>query len=99
MVARLDRGDAFADFDDDASAFMAEDDGEETFRVIAGEGECVGVADAGIGDLDQHFALLGRGDVDLDDFQGLSGCEGNCCTGFHLGSSLLRFGPAREPVI
>lgn len=89
VVARFYGRDAFADFDDDAGAFVAEDDREEAFGVIAREGERVGVADARIGDLDQHFALLGRGDVDLDDFQGLSGCEGNGSTGFHLGHLLF----------
>lgn len=38
-------------------------------------GEGVGVAHAGIGDPDQHLALLRRGDVDLDDFERPAGRE------------------------
>ena len=56
---------------------MAQHGGEDTFGVVTAQGEGVGVADAGMGDLDQHFALLGWRDVDLDDLQGFSGFEGN----------------------
>ncbi len=52
------------------------------------EGEGIGVAYAGVGDLDQHLARLGRGDVDLDDLQGLSSLEGYGGAGFH-GNALL----------
>ena len=56
---------------------MAEHAREQAFRIVAGQGEGVGVADAGVGDLHQHFALLRRGDVDLDDLQRLAGTEGD----------------------
>ena len=41
------------------------------------QGERIGVADAGVGDPDQHFALLRRRDVDLDDLQGFACGEGD----------------------
>src|SRR5690606_31011957 len=46
MVARLDAGDAFADFDDDAGAFMTKHGGEHAFRVVAAQGKGIGVAHA-----------------------------------------------------
>ncbi|MNV10787.1 hypothetical protein D3C71_1013270 [compost metagenome] len=83
MVAGLHAGHAFAHFHHDASAFMAQHHGEQAFGVVTAQGERVGVAHTGVGDLDEHFALLGRGDVDLDDLQGFSGFEGDGGTGFH----------------
>jgi len=85
VVAGLDAGDAGADFDDDAAAFMAEHGREDAFRIIAAERERVGVADAGRGDLHQHLARLGRRDVDFDDLQRLARFEGNGRTAFHDG--------------
>jgi hypothetical protein len=41
------------------------------------------MAHAGVGDLDQHLALLRRGDIDLDDLQGFSSLEGDGSAGFH----------------
>ncbi len=79
MVARFQRGDAFADFHHDAGAFVAQHCGEQAFRVVAAEGERVGVADAGVRDLHQHFAALRRRDVDFNDFQRLAGSECDCC--------------------
>ncbi len=83
MVARLHAGHAFAHFHHDARAFMAQHHGEQALGVFAAQGEGVGVAHTGVGDLDEHFALLGRGDIDLDDLQGFSGFEGNGGAGFH----------------
>jgi hypothetical protein len=44
------------DLQHDAGALVAEDGGEQALRIAAGEGELVGVADAGGLDLDQHLA-------------------------------------------
>ena len=63
--------------------FVAQHDGEEAFGVFPTQGEGVGMADAGVGDLDEHFAFFGRGHVDLDDLQGFSGFEGDGGAGFH----------------
>ena len=67
VVARLHAGHAFAHLDDDARAFVAEHGGKDPLGVIAAQGECIGVAHAGVRDFDEHFALFGRGDVDFDD--------------------------------
>ena len=83
VVAGLDAGHARADFDDDARALVAEHGGEYAFGVISAQGESVGVANAGVGDFDQHFARLRRCYVDFDDLQGFSGFEGNGGFGFH----------------
>ena len=80
VVTRLDRGHALADLDHDAGALMAQHRREHAFRVLARQGEGVGMANAGIRDPDKHLALARRLDVDLDDFQWLSRPEGNCCT-------------------
>ncbi len=56
---------------------------EQTFRIITGQRERIGMADTGVGDLDQHFALLRRRDIDLDDLQRFASGEGNGSTGFH----------------
>ena len=80
MIAGLDAGHTFTHLDDDARAFMAQHDREQTFRVIARQGEGIGMADAGVRDPDEHLALAWRLDVDLDDFQRLSGLEGHGCT-------------------
>ena len=69
-----------------ARALVTQHDGKQAFRIFAGQGEGVGVADAGVGDLHQHFALLRRGDVDLDDLQRFACGEGDGGTGFHGGT-------------
>ena len=48
-----------------------------SFGVIAAQGEGVGVAHAGVGDAQQHFARAGRGHVDFDNLQGFAGFKGN----------------------
>ncbi len=58
MIALLHAGDALADVDHDAGAFMAEDRREQPFGIGAGQRELIGVADAGGLDLDQHFAVV-----------------------------------------
>ena len=77
MVAGLDAGHAFADLDNDARAFMAQHGGEDAFGIVARQRERIGVADAGVRDPDQHFALARRLDIDLDDLQGLASGKGN----------------------
>ena len=84
MIPRLDAGDALADLDDDARALVAENDRKDALRIIAGQRESIGVAHPGMRNLDEHFTLLGRGDVDLDDFEWLACLEGNSGARFHL---------------
>ena len=103
MVAGLDAGHAFAHFHHDARAFVAQHGREDAFGVVTAQGESVGMTDAGMGDLDQHLASLGRRDVDFDDLQGFSGFEGYGGAGFHgqvfLGRLRMRWLPeaASEP--
>ena len=78
MVTRLDARDALTDLHDDTSALMTENHRENAFRIVAGQGEGIRMANAGVGNFDQNFALLGRGDVELDDFEWLSCLEGDC---------------------
>jgi hypothetical protein len=66
VVAGLERGDALADFQHHARAFVAEDGGEQSFRVGAGQRVGVGVADAGGLELHQHFA--GARAIEIDGF-------------------------------
>ena len=68
VIAFLQGCHALADIDDDARAFMAEDRGEGTFRVVARQSESVRMADAGSFDFDQHLAVLGA--VQLYGFDG-----------------------------
>jgi len=70
----------FADLDHDTGAFMAQHDREEALGVVARQGEGVGVADAGMGDLDQNFTGLWWSDVDLDDFKRFAWPEGDGST-------------------
>jgi hypothetical protein len=77
VVAGHDAGHAFADLDHDARAFMPEHDRKQAFRIVAAEREGIGMADAGVGDLDQHLALARRRDIDLDDLQRLPGFKGD----------------------
>ncbi|MNQ60962.1 hypothetical protein D3C85_752630 [compost metagenome] len=79
MVAGLERGDAFADFDHHARAFVAQHGGEQALGIIAAQREGIRVADAGVRDLHQHFAALRGRDVDFNDFQRLAGSECDCC--------------------
>ena len=77
MIADLDAGDALADGLDDTAPFMAQDAGEDPFRIFTGEGEGIGVADAGRDDAHPHLAGLGRHDLDLFDGEGLTRSPGD----------------------
>ena len=83
MVAGLQALYARADFANDASPFMTEDDREQTFRVRAGARELVRVADASGHDLHQHFARARAFEVHLDDLKRLVGSKRNGSAGFH----------------
>ena len=57
MVALVQALHALAYLDHDAGTLVAEDGREQAFRVLAGTGELVGVADSGGLDLDQALGL------------------------------------------
>src|SRR5690606_37680351 len=84
VIAGLERGDARADFEHHAGAFVAEDGGKNPLRVGARERVVVGVTDAGRLDLDQHLAGTRAGQVDFFYGQGGFGVPGNSGFGFHL---------------
>ena len=58
MVAFGDGAHAGPDIDHDSRALMAENGRERALRVLAGEGELVGMANAGRLDLDEDLALF-----------------------------------------
>ena len=57
MVAFREASDAGAGIDHHTGTLMAENCGEDAFRVFAGQRKGVGVADSGSLNLNQHFAL------------------------------------------
>jgi len=61
---------------------VPEDGGKEPFRVGAGQGELVGVADAGRLDLDEDLAFAGPIEIDLRDLERLSGGDADSGAGF-----------------
>lgn len=84
MVALLHRGDAGADIDDDAGAFMAENGREEAFRIGARQGEIIGVADTRRLDLHQHFAGLRAFQLHGHHFERFSCLNGNGGANVHF---------------
>ena len=78
MVPRRYAGDTLAHLYHDARALVPQHCGEQTFRVIAGQGVGVGVAHAGVGDAHQHFTRARRRDIDLHHLQRLIRPKGHC---------------------
>ena len=56
---------------------------KQTLGVVTRERERVGVTNAGVCDLDQHFALARRRDVDLHNLQRLASGKGDGGARFH----------------
>ncbi|MNT35089.1 hypothetical protein D3C72_1711030 [compost metagenome] len=90
MIAHCNRSDAFTHRLDDGAAFVPQDRRKDTFRVRAGQGVGIGVADTAGDNAQQHFASLGHGHVDFDDLQRFLGLEGNSGTGLDHQSSPAR---------
>ena len=84
MVAFFDRGHAGPNIDDHARTLMAENGGEEAFRIGAGQSEFICVADAGCLDLDEDFA--GTRSIELHgcDFKRFAGRNGDGGTDIHV---------------
>src|SRR5690606_9686163 len=91
VIALAYRGHARSDIDHDAGAFMAESGRDDALRVVAGQGELVGVADAGRLDLDQHLAGLRSLQVDLHDLERLARPDGDGGTCLHVRNSWIWF--------
>jgi hypothetical protein len=83
MIAGFQRPHARAAFDDDAGALMAEDGRENAFRIGAGAGKFVSVADAGRLDFHKAFALARWRNLNGRDFEGFSCAHRHCCTRLH----------------
>ena len=66
---------------------VAEHRREDAFRILAGQGECIGVAQRGVGDPHQHLAPPRRLDVEFDDLQLFPGGECDGGARFHGGRS------------
>lgn len=77
MVAFFDRGHAGSNIDDHARTLMAENGGEEAFRIGAGQSEFIRVADAGCLDLDQNFAGTRSIEMNGGDFKRFAGRNGD----------------------
>ena len=75
MIAGLHVMHARPDLDDLAGAFMAQHDRHRARPVAVDQGE-VGMAEPAAAHLDQHLALAGRIEIDLDDMDGLAPGEG-----------------------
>ena len=83
MVAFLERPDAGPHVDDDAGAFVPENDREQAFRIAARAREFVRVADARGLDLDQDFAGPGPVEVHRFNDEGLAGLVADSGAGLH----------------
>src|SRR5262249_44701489 len=102
VIALLQGRDARPDIDHDARAFMAQDGRKQAFRIGTGQGEFIGVADAGRLHLDQHFPGLRAFQIDILDHKRLAGGNGKGGTNFHLSTSVVFLwrkagGPAAHP--
>ncbi len=83
VVVFLQALDAGPYIDHDACAFVPENRREQSFRVGAGQGVLIGMADSGSLDLHQHFARLRALEIDFLDGQGRPCFPCNCGFGFH----------------
>jgi hypothetical protein len=104
VVALLHARDPRTDIDDDAGALMAQNGGEQPFRIGARERKLVGVADTGGLHLDQNLPGLGSVEVDLHDVERLGLLQCNRSSGLHGGfpprrkkSSVQEPGPLGRP--
>lgn len=77
MLARLHVCDSLANRLDNARALVSQDDGESTFGVLSREGVGIGVADAGVVDLDADLVGLGGSNLNVLDGEVLAGLPGD----------------------
>lgn len=89
MVAGFDAGYAFTDFNYNPGPFVTENHWEDTFRVIAGEGKCVGMANTGMGDFNQHFTFFGGATSISTISSGLPGANATAARDFISRSSSI----------
>src|SRR5690606_22132016 len=84
VITLLDARDPRADIDHDASAFVAQNGREQTFRIGTRKREVVRVADARRLDLDQDLPFFRALEVELDDFEWLGLFERDGGARLHL---------------
>jgi hypothetical protein len=89
VIARLQAGDAFANFDHDTAAFMTQHGREHPFRIVTGERKRIGMADAGVGNFDQHFAFFRRSNINFNNLQRLAGPNATAARDFITVSSFV----------
>jgi hypothetical protein len=65
------------------AAFVTKNRREQSFRIGAGQGEFIGVTDAGRLDIDQDLAGARTLELDGGDFKGLAGCKGDGGANIH----------------
>ena len=83
MIARLEAGDAGADLGHHPGPFVAQDRRKQAFRILAGQREGIGMADAGRLDLDQNLTRLRPLELYGFDAEWLPGFQGNGGTNSH----------------
>jgi hypothetical protein len=103
MIADLDVVHARAELDDLARAFVTQHDRRRP-RPVAIDQRQIGVAEAGAAHLDQHLALAGRIEIELDDLDRLALGEGarRAALHQHSGFGLHAIPPSTrttEPVV
>ncbi len=91
MIARFHTGDPFADFHNNTRTFMTQYCREHTFRIITGQGKCISVADAGMGDFYQYFTLTRRLHINFNDLEGLTRANATAARDFICHILLLLF--------
>ena len=77
MIALFETGDTGPGIDHHAGTLVTENGWKQAFRVVAGQGERIRVADSRRLDLDQNLALPGAFELDRLDRQRLSSFKGN----------------------
>jgi len=86
VIARFHRGHTLAHLNHHTRALVAQHRRKNTLRVVPRQGERIGMAHPGVGDLDQHLTLAWRLNINFNDLQGLTGAKGNSGAGLHGGT-------------
>ena len=86
MIARLQRGHAFAHLHHHARPFMAQHGREEAFGVVTRQGEGIGMAHPGVRDAHQHLTLCEAAPRQFQQPEGVDQQQSHGGTGFHVGT-------------
>ncbi|SAQ15119.1 Uncharacterised protein [Klebsiella oxytoca] len=80
MVARFNAGDTFTHFHNNTGTFMPQYCREHPFRIVTGQGKCIGMTDACVGNFYQDFTFTRWLHINLNDLKWLTWSECNSCT-------------------